>query len=346
MNVARCARPVICVCIIVGFCSFGCTIEPNPSPLENGPFDYPSEGSSEKEPAQSDSVQPLVDAFDQTQDVGRSDRSDQGGISISDRDGLLQPLDTFSTDIPRETPCAIMSGRASRVIRFELVPLGEFPCDANNDGIVDASDTQLNALFAANDALEDVNLLIAKLIESNALVVIFDPRGWSGTYVKAVMDVFPAVALQPECQDMLGGEEAQIGCPYLIPPESLNYNSCATTGIHGVEYGLAGTPMASVPANVLLTPPLFGLEGALLFYESRLQGVIDETGQIPDARWCGRLDMASLSAQLGELCTDSEEELCSALLSVVSPTACEGKCSVTLRLATTPTGEVVKEGVK
>ena len=90
-----------------------------------------------------------------------------------------------------------------------------------------------------------------------------------------------------ECLELDVSGVSTTDCEVVIPGASQNYNSCATTGIHGVEYGPPGTAISSAVENVLLTSPLFGLETALLFRQSRLQGIIEDDGTIPQALWCG-----------------------------------------------------------
>jgi len=235
-----------------------------------------------------------------------------------------------------------MSGRTSRVIQFMLTVDDDYPCDSNNDGLLDEGDAQLNAYLTEVDALPQINSLIANAIESQDLVVVVDPRGWSGTYTKAVLDIFPATALQSDCIETAALDQNQPECPYFIPSKSLNYHGCATTGIHGVEYGLAGTPMASVPANVLLTPPLFGLSEAVLFLESRLQGVIEDDGSVPTAYWCGSIDMEALVSRVDGACNESTHALCDLLTVLVASAPCDGMCTLSFKLSTRGVSSVVK----
>ena len=328
-------------------CVAGCIVEPNPSPFEPSAPPFSSEASDRQSNSESDAITALNDIWDDadtTDIVGINDVGERP--EPSDSADVIPPLDLLTPDTSAGAACAVMSGLSSRLTRFEVVAPGTAPCDANSDGIVDGLDTQLNAQLDAVGALTELNGLLASAISTQDFVVIFDPRGWTGVYVKAILDVFDAAALQPECEDPEEPGPAEAGCGYFIPAESQNYNGCATTGVHGVEYGPAGTPMASVPANVLLTPPLFRLKSALLFRESRLQGTIDASGNIPAARWCGRLDMSELSAAVTEACANMGHPICTVLLESFDASDCEGLCTVTIQLETRAVAAIEKADPK
>lgn len=260
--------------------------------------------------------------------------AEDSNVMSESEDSDLPPLDAPAS---REAyPCSMMSDQPSRLSRLRLAVPSTQLCDSNSDGMLDVLDEELNSGMEALGLRAALNDLLEQHIQSGSFVLIYDSRGWEGFPVKAIMDLYPASVKTPTCKAL--GES----CEYTIPPESQNFNGCATTGIHGVEYGPPDTVFSSVTANVLLTPPLFSLQTALLFEQSRFQGQIAADGAISAGAWCGELDGAALRARLVESCAGQTGGLCEILLTAVDEGICGDRCTVTLEVETVGVDVIVK----
>lgn len=226
-----------------------------------------------------------------------------------------------------------LSGFGAHVVHLSIPATSqEAQCDANNDGVVNDADLDVNKLLdTATNLGFDANAELATQLQELKLVLLVELAGYGGGD-QGGFDTNLLIGLSgthqpnPTCTDF----PPNGGCNWVIDPDTYNPDTCSPWAALG-NSKVVGGQLTAGPSSLVIPLALGELVLELHLVQARLQGTISGNFTLTNGRLCGAVPKTTLVTALDEACAEpSPPEVCASKDLIAALLQCE-QCTISLR---------------